>query len=107
MYSVVAAPIGRAAARIHSRASAAAPIPARRKATFRACRRAAIVLPVLWRFGCVRAANLGYWRDEAVNPAGRCEGSLPMGAVLRATILLLVLLGLGTPLAAQEGQPPP
>jgi hypothetical protein len=32
---------------------------------------------------------------------------LPMGAVLRATILLLVLTSLGTPLAAQEGQPPP
>ena len=31
---------------------------------------------------------------------------LPMGAVLRAT-LLLVLLSFGTPLAAQEGQPPP
>ena len=30
-----------------------------------------------------------------------------MGAVLRATILLLVLTSLGTPLAAQEGQPPP
>jgi hypothetical protein len=32
---------------------------------------------------------------------------LPMGAVLRATILLLVLTSLGTPLAAQEGPPPP
>ena len=29
-----------------------------------------------------------------------------MGAVLRATILLLVLTSLGTPLAAQEGPPP-
>jgi hypothetical protein len=32
---------------------------------------------------------------------------LPMGAVLRATILLLVLTSLAPPLAAQEGQPPP
>jgi hypothetical protein len=31
---------------------------------------------------------------------------LPMGAVLRATILLLALTVLGSPLAAQEGPPP-
>jgi hypothetical protein len=31
---------------------------------------------------------------------------LPMGAVLRAMMLLLVLTSLGTPLAAQEGPPP-
>jgi hypothetical protein len=32
---------------------------------------------------------------------------LPMGAVLRAAILLLALTSFGTPLAAQDGQPPP
>ena len=54
---------------------AAAPVPARRTATFRACRRAAIVLPILWRFGCVRAAKLGYWRDEAVKSVSQCNGA--------------------------------
>src|SRR5688572_19348011 len=102
--SVVDATSGSADAK--ARATRVAPEAARRKATFRACRCTAIVLPILWRFGCVRAANLGYRRDEAVKSVITAM-ELPMGAVLRATILLLVLTSLGTPLAAQEGQPPP
>src|SRR6187397_1292109 len=36
---------------------------------FRGRRRAAIVLPILWRFGCGRAAKLGYRHDKAVKCA--------------------------------------
>src|SRR5258705_12630156 len=108
IYSVVRAPTGTGDAKI--RAQRAAPPPARRKAGFGACRGAAIVLPILWRFGCVRAAKLEYWRDEAVKsvrpiPSQR-KMELPMVAVLRAMFVLLVLTSLGNPLAAQEGPPP-
>jgi hypothetical protein len=76
------------------------------QADFRCRRAAVIVLPLMWRFGCVRAANLGYRCEEAVKPADLMEPL--MRAVLRTVALALVLAGIGAaPLAAQQQQPPP
>jgi len=62
-YSVVAATSGRAAAAI-PRASSSAHGQFR----FRRRRAAVIVLSIIWRFGCVRAAKLGYPHDGGVKP---------------------------------------
>src|SRR4051812_8839427 len=63
-YSVAAALVGKKATA--PAATSRRPKPTWTLRGFRPRRRGAIVLPILWRFGCGRAAKLGYRHDKAV-----------------------------------------